>query len=76
MNGYEQVLNIKIERMEVERAQIQHVLNDLNAMTENMGYALECIRQLVQLAEEAEVDAAVCVRVARRFLAEMEGGKQ
>ena len=42
---------------------------------EELGYSLECIRQLVELAEEHEIDAAVCVRVARRFLKKMEGGK-
>jgi hypothetical protein len=51
-------------------------LNDkLVDMTINMGRALESVRQLTQLATAHNLDAATCVRVARRFLAEMEGGK-
>jgi hypothetical protein len=57
------------------KAEIEHFKKLLHTLQEKHGYALESIRQLVQLAEENEVDAAVCVRVARRFLKESEGAK-
>ncbi|MDQ5770999.1 hypothetical protein [Thiothrix subterranea] len=58
---------------ELHRRFSGYMIKPWESALEELGYALECIRQLVALAEEHEIDAAVCVRVARRFLKKMEG---
>jgi hypothetical protein len=46
-----------------------------DTLTVRMGYALESIRQLVGLAVATGHDKATAVKVAQRFLADMEGAK-
>lgn len=48
---------------------------ELQELTVQFGFALESIRELVQLAKTAGHEKATAVKVAQRFLAEMEGGK-
>jgi hypothetical protein len=48
---------------------------ELAQRTLQLGYALESIRQLVELAVATGHDKATAVKVAQRFLADMEGGK-
>ncbi|UOG91204.1 MAG: hypothetical protein L3K52_13455 [Candidatus Thiothrix sulfatifontis] len=58
---------------ELERRFSGYLIKPWESALQELGYALECIRQLVALAEEHETDAAVCVRVAQRFLKKFEG---
>ena len=53
------------------QAEISELRAKLDTQTVQMGYALECIRQLVHLPT-TDVYQATQVRTAKRFLEEME----
>lgn len=60
---------------ELERRFSGCVVKPWDTDTYLLGYSLECIRHLLRLAESTGHEEAVAVKVAQRFLKEIEEGK-
>lgn len=58
---------------ELERRFSGYLIKPWESALQELGYALECIRQLLTLAESAGHEKAIAVKVAHRFLQKFEG---